>query len=196
MSGSAIVVNVVGSTITIQETWTGSGPGVLQFSDFGIDLSNFTVIKEITNNSGTSWNRLANELLDPIGQLNDQSDVLPYPAAVPAGFSTSNDFDGLSFDQGGSIPRVSSIFPSVFADELTDARDFLDYFGGVAVSGGGVFTVQFGLDVGASENLPFLLLQRPNVSSRDDVVPEPATLVLIGSGLIAGLARRRRRGRL
>jgi hypothetical protein len=37
------------------------------------------------------------------------------------------------------------------------------------------------------DNQPFLLSQRPNGFSRTPVVPEPASLVLVGSGL-AGLA--------
>lgn len=76
---------------------------------------------------------------------------------------------------------------------LTSSRDFIDYFGAVAVSGGPQFTVQFGLDVGSTDNQPFLLLQRPNVSSRGDVVPEPATVILLGSGLLGGALRMRRR---
>ena len=69
----------------------------------GLDAGvSYTVVKQITNNSGITWVRLANELLDPAGDQEDiDNDPQPYPAFVPAGFSTSNDLDGLSFDQGG-----------------------------------------------------------------------------------------------
>ena len=63
----------------------------------GIDANvNYTIVKQITNNTGTTWTRLANELLNPAGDANDATDPQPYPAFVPAGFTTSNDFDGLS----------------------------------------------------------------------------------------------------
>jgi hypothetical protein len=179
--------DAVTRTITIEEVWSGVGPGVLEIS--GLDTSEYTVIKEITNNSGVNWNRLANELLDPAGDNEDVSDPQPYPAFVPAGFSTSNDQDGLTFDQGGSTPRTSNVFASLVVDELTNARDFLDFYNGVLLSGGGG-TVTYGLqDTGP--NQPFLLLQRPNAFSD---VPEPSTYAMVGLGVAAlGLWRRKRR---
>ncbi len=92
--------SVVGTTFTVNETWTSNGPGMLRFSGLEAGV-NYTLVKEITNNTGTAWTRFANELLDPAGQQNDTDrDVLPYPAFVPPGYTTSNDFDGLSFAQG------------------------------------------------------------------------------------------------
>jgi hypothetical protein len=177
---------VVGTTISISETWSSNGPGAVQISGLDLDVS-YTVIKTITNNTGTSWTRLASELLDPTGNANDGGDILPYPAFVPAGFSTSNNSDGLSFDQGGSIPRISSAFGEVLVDELTDVRDFVDFFDGT-VADGGAFTIQYGLldQTATSVNQPFLLVQRPNADSRTPDVPEPGSMALLGSGLAIG----------
>jgi hypothetical protein len=174
-------------TITIEEVWSGAGPGVLEIS--GLDTSSYKVIKEITNNSGVNWNRLANEVLDPAGDNEDALDPQPYPAFVPAGFSTSNNSDGLTFDQGGSTPRSSSVFASLIADEVTNVRDFLDFYNGVLLSGG-TGTVTYGLDDNGS-NQPFLLFQRPNAFSD---VPEPSTYAMMGLGVVAlGVLRRKRR---
>lgn len=190
---TSLSFSVSGTTITINEVWGAAGSGVLQFSGLDANVS-YTVIKQITNNTGTGWTRLANELLDPAGQPNDNIDPQPYPAFVPLGFTTSNDSDGLSFAQGSGIPRVSSVFASVVADEFSDARDFLDFFNGTAPSGGPVFTVQFGLlDQAFTVNQPFLLVQRPNVDSRGPI-PEPATILLLSTGLAGvGAAVRKRR---
>jgi PEP-CTERM motif len=180
--------NVVGNVITINETWTNANPVLLRFS--GMTTSNYTVIKNITNNTGISWTSLANELFDPKGDGDDANDPLFQPVFVPAGWSTSNDGDGLSFDQGGSIVRTSSLFPMTIADELTDNRDFLDFTGAIAPNGSN-FTLQFGLDALGNDG-DFLLSQRVNVLSG---VPEPTTwaLLIAGFGVIGVSMRRRQR---
>lgn len=183
----SIVVGISGNTITIEENWTSAGAGVLQIDEL-VSGQNYTIRKVINNNTGLDWTSLANELLDPAGQTEDGSDPQPYPSFVPAGFTTSNDNDGLSFAQGSGLPRTSTQFASVLADELTDARDFLDFFNGTLASGETDNYMTFGLRDNQN-NQPFLLMQRPNAFSR---VPEPGTLGLLGLSL-AGLAFWRRR---
>lgn len=187
----AFSFSISGNTITINETWTNTNNVFLQFNglESGVD---YTIIKRIVNNSGSAWTALANELLDP---GLDPEDPRPQPGFVPAGYSTSSDQDGLSFAQGGSIARTSSAFPTVTVDELSDARDFIDFTGGTVNSGSPVFTVQYGLRDNGN-NQPFLLSQRVNVRSVN-AVPEPATwgLMITGFGFVGGAMRVRARSR-
>lgn len=178
---TALEVSVSGNTITLFETWGASGPGSIEFR--GLDNgANYTVIKNITNLTGTSWTSFANELLPPGKGVPGQ------PSFIPAGFQPSDDFDGLSFAQGSGLPRTSTIFGSLAVDELA-GRDYLDFSGGLWGTGvNGEIT--FGLrDNGG--NQPFLLFQRPNEFT--SVVPVPAALPLLlsGMGIFGFLARRR-----
>ena len=187
---TSLSYTVTGGTIDIFETWGNGGRGFLAIS--GLDLgTTYTVNKHITNLSGIDWTRFSNELLDPAGNQNDlDRDILPYPDFVPAGFSTSNDDDGLSF-RTGRIPPTSSSFSQVFIDVSTDARDFVDFFNGRVSGAGGTDLITFGLRNIQSENEPFLLAQRPNESVA--VVPIPPSLFLFMSGLVSmSLIRRGR----
>jgi hypothetical protein len=74
-------IDPIAATVTIKETWKSSAPAYLRFSGFS---SAWSVTKSITNSTGNTWTRFANELLDPLGQANDDGlDPLPYPSFVP-----------------------------------------------------------------------------------------------------------------
>lgn len=188
---SALSFTQVGSTLNISTTWSAAAGAFLQFDDLN-PAENYTVRLTLINNSGSTWTRVANELLDPAGQSNDGLDPAVQPSFVPARYTTSNDNDGLSFAQGSALARTSTTFASVLADELSDVRDFLDFFNGSLAAGATDTLMTFGLRDN-NDNQPFLLAVRPNAFSVP-AIPEPETYALMAMGLVAvGIAARRRK---
>jgi hypothetical protein len=180
---------ISGNTITFNLLLGLSSPIFLMVD--GLDARrNYQV--EVNIQGPAEWTEFTAEVLNPIQGGGNADDPEPQPGYVPAGFSTSTDYDGFSFAQGsrmerGFIAAGGSAF-GVVADEVTHARDMLTFSG----LGTGPATVMFGLrDFGGGRAF---LIRLVGVGKDAVATPEPASLLLVGGGLVA-LARAARKRR-
>ncbi len=125
--------------IVTTEIWDMTGPGVIEIEMLSFDLGlPFALTRNITIAGGASWLEFASEILDPLGQPNDDAfDLVPQPGFVPAGYTTSNSEDGLFFDLMRGVAPSSDSFDSWTL--LTGTQDILTFFNDPAASASGTF---------------------------------------------------------
>jgi hypothetical protein len=170
-------------------TLNGGSSGFI-FIDGLAARRDYSVKMNVVDAAGHPFTALTAELLDPLSDGFDGMDGLQ-PSFVPSGFSTSNNTDGLSFAWASALARSAAFagggFATLHVDEDTNSHDLLAFHGFHAGNAAVTFGVRDNLG-----SRGFLLRLSVDGDPGASATPEPASLLLIGTGL-AGLVGFRRR---
>lgn len=177
-----------GNVIDLGTVTLDGGSSTLIAVDGLAARQDYSVRLSVDAAEGSNFTTLTAELLDPLSDGFDAVDGAQ-PSYVPAGYSTSNNTDGLSFAWNSGLERSASFanggVASLHVDEDTNAHDLLAFhgFGGDSNAG-----VTFGVRDNLGSRGFLLRLSTDGQSGALASNPEPASLLLIATGL-AGVAR-------
>ena len=152
---------------TLLETMTSGG--IIALTDIdNVPLAGTTwITKSVLNNTNTTWTSFEIELREILG-------------------TPSGDGDGLSFAQGAGLVFSSDRFSTI--TQITTTRDYLNFSNGSVLHGQSV-DFRFAVRDNSPQS-PIFINQTPN--RRDEVIPEPASMLLLGSSLALGLIFRKK----
>ena len=177
-----------GNVIDLGTVTLDGGSSTLIAVDGLAPRQDYSVTFTLDGAEGSNFTTLTAEVLDPLSDGFDAQDGAQ-PSYVPAGFSTSNNTDGLSFAWNSGLERSASFanggVAALHVDEDTNAHDLLAFHG---FGPGASADVTFGVRDNLGSRGFLLRLSTDGQSGTLASNPEPASLLLLATGLV-GVAR-------